>query len=1018
MAGLGMMPFDRTNEDFSGEPIPDPISLTNNTFVGNNHAVSGGANVTARNNIFVGSVKGLKNVAGASTVTHSLFWNNSTHAEASNVDPATTLVQDPLFDPQYHLLPGSPAIDAGVDVGLPFNGPAPDLGAYETTPNQAPNGVIDSPAGNPGNVTINAGQSVSFTGTGSDPDGHPLTFLWNFGGGAPNATVEDPGPVTFSTAGTYTVTFTVTDSLGLADPTPDSRTITVIVVNPPADLVETALTNPPGAVAPGGSFAVTDTVQNTGGTASPASTTAYYLSPDTFRSSTAIALTGSRAVPALESGTASTGTASVTILSPTEVGIYYLLACADDTQQVAEGDETNNCVASGTRVQVVVPAFFADEVHWTITGQTSVTFDWRATDAENAISYGTAPGTYTTTVIALPPSPLPDSSAGPFWEARLTGLQENTLYYYKIGSGPEQTFRTPLPRGSSDFWIAEEADVGSSLTYRTVPPTQEQIAQDNPGIPGDDRPRFVIVAGDITYGETHGSDDVDQHFNDVMVWSRDAAYMPAWGNAEWRSSSEAGLPDDLHNYKGRFDFPNSQVSPGAPTIGGVGEDWYWFDYGNVRFIAYPERYTIATWTDWEVSVDPVMAAGQADPAITFIVTFGHRPAYSTGSHPTYRTDGTIDADNQKLAGILDGLRSKYSKYVLNLHGHSHNYERTCPIRGVVPNESCTTPDQGLVHITGAGGGADVSALADPQPWTVYRTKHLEHVKIRFTANTIEGFAICGPDLSDDDNSCTEGAVIDTWSIAAPNPSGNIPPVAALTVTPESGTAPLAVTADASGSSDPDGAIASYLFDFGDGSVIGPQTGATATHTYAAGTFTARVTVTDNAGATASATAPVTVAGGCGSGPNLVANPSFETNTSGWASYGSSTIQRVAGGADGAFALEVRGPLTTTTFGINDSPNWVATTPAAGTRYCFSAWVRSAASTGQARLRVREYLNGAPVGTTTWSLGVRLTPSWQRLAVEHVAQAAGSNLDFQVLEYDPVTGGEVFQMDKISSRIVP
>ena len=44
-------------------------------------------------------------------------------------------------------------------------------------------------------------------------------------------------------------------------------------------------------------------------------------------------------------------------------------------------------------------------------------------------------------------------------EAALTGLQENTRYYYRIGSEPNATFRTPVPRGSSDFWFAEEADV-------------------------------------------------------------------------------------------------------------------------------------------------------------------------------------------------------------------------------------------------------------------------------------------------------------------------------------------------------------------------------------------------------------------------------------------------------------------------------------------------------------------------------------------------------------------------------
>jgi parallel beta-helix repeat protein len=91
-------------------------------------------------------------------------------------------------------------------------------------------------------------------------------------------------------------------------------------------------------------------------------------------------------------------------------------------------------------------------------------------------------------------------------------------------------------------------------------------------------------------------------------------------------------------------------------------------------------------------------------------------------------------------------------------------------------------------------------------------------------------------------------------------SGGIPPVARLTVTPPSGAAPLAVTADGSASTDADGTIQSYRFDFGDGTVIGPQTAATALHTYAAGNWTCRLTVTDNQGLTNSTSVPVPVAG--------------------------------------------------------------------------------------------------------------------------------------------------------------
>lgn len=88
-----------------------------------------------------------------------------------------------------------------------------------------------------------------------------------------------------------------------------------------------------------------------------------------------------------------------------------------------------------------------------------------------------------------------------------------------------------------------------------------------------------------------------------------------------------------------------------------------------------------------------------------------------------------------------------------------------------------------------------------------------------------------------------------------------PPVASLSVTPNSGAAPLSVTASGSASGDPDGSITSSKIDFGDGTVA---SGLTATHTYQnPGKYTVTLTVTDNAGLFASTQSRITVNAGPG-----------------------------------------------------------------------------------------------------------------------------------------------------------
>ena len=157
--------------------------------------------------------------------------------------------------------------------------------------------------------------------------------------------------------------------------------------------------------------------------------------------------------------------------------------------------------------------------------------------------------------------------------------------------------------------------------------------------------------------------------------------MPAWGNHEWDTPA-----DDLRNYKGRFAIPHAHGSPGAPS-----KRVLWRGLGLVRrrrrSFHLVSRAVHRTQPGRAGGARPtaIMAAAQADRKIKFIVTFGHRPAYSTGYH----------AGEETLASILDTFGDRYPEVRAEL-------QRTLPRLRAVPTRSTTSCTS-----LGPGGGSDL-----------------------------------------------------------------------------------------------------------------------------------------------------------------------------------------------------------------------------------------------------------------------------------------------------------------------
>ena len=308
-----------------------------------------------------------------------------------------------------------------------------------------------------------------------------------------------------------------------------------------------------------------------------------------------------------------------------------------------------------------------------------------------------------------------------------------------------------------------------------------------------------------------------------------------------------------------------------------------FPDGEWQYPAGSARYN---WT--AAAIDGARSAN-----IPWVVVGMHKPCISMGA---YACDPGAD--------LLNLLVNKRVDLVLS--GHEHLYLRThqlatsanCPtlVPGatsascIVDADSTMTKGAGTVFaIVGTGGtpARDVNLTDTERPyfatWAGLNANPTwGSLDVSATATT----------LSANFARAAGGNFADSFTIGAAGPV-NQPPTASLTTS----CVQLACTFDSSASNDPDGTIASRTYNYGDGT-----TGQSSTHTYAAnGTYAVALTVTDNGGASATASRTVTVAGAVSS--DLARDDFTRVVSSGWGTAPTGGAWAVVGTAS---ALQVTG----------------------------------------------------------------------------------------------------------------
>jgi hypothetical protein len=141
--------------------------------------------------------------------------------------------------------------------------------------------------------------------------------------------------------------------------------------------------------------------------------------------------------------------------------------------------------------------------------------------------------------------------------------------------------------------------------------------------------------------------------------------------------------------------------------------------------------------------------------------------------------------------------------------------------------------------------------------------------------------------------------------------------------------------------------------------------------------------------------------------NLIPNPGFEQDVSGWVvkNDADATLTQVSGGHSGSYSAQVGSP-TAGSPALTVSP--AAATMVAKATYSAGIWVRSTSINVRLVLRLREMSGGSMLNKST--IGITLHDSaWHQVTTSITAQSSGTTLQYDVIG-SSFSAGQAFQAD--------
>ena len=282
----------------------------------------------------------------------------------------------------------------------------------------------------------------------------------------------------------------------------------------------------------------------------------------------------------------------------------------------------------------------------------------------------------------------------------LRGLEPGTRYYYEARSsdGFRETasFMTAPPRGAP-LHFALHGDLNGGLDVAWGQAVADRILLEDP--------QWVVQLGDLS-DERYGGAGFATWTNFFQICSNElarAVFMPIFGNHDDPGPTNA--PDQACSFFHRL-FALPEPAPG--------NGYYAYTVGNVRFICLNTECDVAAQTNW---LARELQAAANDANVVWTIPVFHRPPYSQGER-----EGWLDARTN--------WSPLFVKYEVDwvFSGHSHNYQRTVPIRGVR-------------YLVSGGGGAWPYEAAYGEPMLAFTTTCFHHVSCTVTGDVMQLRAI-------------------------------------------------------------------------------------------------------------------------------------------------------------------------------------------------------------------------------------------------------------------------------------